>query len=467
MSEPDPPGERRIVLLGGNPEATNWASVVATRAVELTTVEERDEIAALIQDGGFIAVSSLGAEDVARVAGARSTETDDSRLVLLTGRRAESHPIAWWIKALIRAKREWEQAFDAIVDPILILDSEGCIRRANLAFCRALDRGFDDVIASHYSTLLGRPNSGLDDPIAKALVSRLPLVQETEFENLPGVQQVTASPLSDEEAASIGLVVILKNVTKHKEQQARQELAHRLADVGRLAGGVAHEISTPLASIALRAESLLKKTANSELLGVEGFRDFPRFLKTIEEETFRCKWIIGALLEFARTRPPETMLCDLNALAEKAVALVSDQMRAKQVAVSLRKTPSLPLIYVDAAQILEALIALLLNANDATQHGGSVAIEIRLEKTDRVRLTVGDDGVGIPPGDLDKIFTPFFTTKPMGHGTGLGLSICDGIVRAHEGEIQVESRPGQGTRVSLLFPISRTRTNGTIRGSVS
>jgi two-component system NtrC family sensor kinase len=459
MSEHDPPGERRIVLLGGNPEATSWESVVATRAVELTTVEERDRIAALIRDGGFIAVSSLGPEDAARVAGTRRAETDDSRLVLLTGRQAESHPIAWWIKALIRAKREWEQAFDAIVDPILILDDDGCVRRANMAFCRALDRGFDAILTSHYAALIGKPKPGMEDPIAQALESRLPLVRETSFETLPGVQQVTTSPLVDEDGTPKGLVAILK--------EARLELAHRLADVGRLAGGVAHEISTPLASIALRAESLLKKAQSPALLGAEGFKDFPRYLKTIEEETFRCKRIIGALLEFARTRPPEIVQCNLNALAEKAVALVGDQMRAKQVRVSLSKAPSLPLAFVDEAQIREALIALLLNANDATRQGGRVEVEIRAEPSDRVRLTVVDDGVGIAPENLDKIFTPFFTTKPVGHGTGLGLSICDGIVRSHGGEIQVESRPGQGTRVSLLLPTSRKRPRDASRESDS
>jgi two-component system NtrC family sensor kinase len=216
---------------------------------------------------------------------------------------------------------------------------------------------------------------------------------------------------------------------------------------------VAHEISTPLASIALRAESLLRHAQDERLLAIDAFEDFPRYLKTIEEETFRCKRIIGALLEFSRPRRPEVVASDLNALAEKAAALVSDQMRAKQVALRLQLAPDLPLVLIDAAQVREALIALLLNAMDACTRGGAVSVETTALPGKEVRVVVTDNGTGIPPENLDKVVTPFFTTKPIGQGTGLGLSICDGVVRAHGGRLELDSTAGQGTRVALVLPL--------------
>jgi two-component system NtrC family sensor kinase len=146
---------------------------------------------------------------------------------------------------------------------------------------------------------------------------------------------------------------------------------------------------------------------------------------------------------------------DLNALAERAADLVGHQMKLKQVVLSVRPDPELPRVPADEGQIRQALLALLMNALDATPSGGHVEIETRREGADAVVLTVADSGVGIPPENLDKIFSPFFTTKPLGQGTGLGLAICHGIVSSHGGEIRVESQVDKGTRLSLVLPVSR------------
>jgi two-component system NtrC family sensor kinase len=224
---------------------------------------------------------------------------------------------------------------------------------------------------------------------------------------------------------------------------------------------VAHEINTPLASIALRAESLLKTAADPQLQAVDSFKNFPRYLKTIDEEIFRCKKIIGALLEFSRVRRPETRVTDLNALAEKAADLVGHQMMLKQVTLSLKLETGLPHIRADDGQLRQALIALLMNALDATPPAGHVEVETHRDGADAVVLTVADDGSGISPENLDKIFTPFFTTKPVGQGTGLGLAICHGIVASHGGKIRVDSEVGKGTRLSLVLPVSGGETRRT------
>jgi two-component system NtrC family sensor kinase len=235
----------------------------------------------------------------------------------------------------------------------------------------------------------------------------------------------------------------------------------RLAELGRLAGGMAHEINTPLASIALRAESLLRSASDPRLQEIDSFKNFGRYLKTIDEEIFRCKKIISALLDFSRVRKPEVRETDLNGLAEKASDLVGHQMRLKQVALELRLDPDLPRVPADDGQLRQAIIALLMNALDATSGGGgTVEVSTRREDGGAVSLTVADDGPGIPPEHLGKIFSPFFTTKPVGQGTGLGLAICHGIVTAHGGEVRVESEPGRGARFSLVLPLAPTGPRG-------
>ena len=153
-------------------------------------------------------------------------------------------------------------------------------------------------------------------------------------------------------------------------------------------------------------------------------------------------------------RRPETRVTDLNALAEKATDLVGHQMKLKQVTLSLKLEAGLPHIRADDGHLRQALIALLMNALDATPPGGHIEVETRRDGSDTVILTVADDGSGISPENLDKIFNPFFTTKPVGQGTGLGLAICHGIVASHGGKIRVDSEIGRGTRLSLVLPVS-------------
>jgi len=267
---------------------------------------------------------------------------------------------------------------------------------------------------------------------------------------------VTTSPLLDDGGGVQGMVVTLKDVGPRRNQQERFLRSARLADIGQLAAGVAHEINTPLASIALRAESLMKTAEDPRLLAIDSFKNFPRYLKTIDEEIFRCKRIIGSLLDFSRVRKPEVKDSDLNALAERAAELVGHQMKLKQVTIALHLDRDLPRVPADEGQLRQALLALLMNALDATPAGGHVEIETSREGDDAVALTVADSGVGIAPENLGKIFSPFFTTKPVGQGTGLGLAICHGIVSSHGGEIKVESEEGKGTRLSLVLPVSRT-----------
>jgi signal transduction histidine kinase len=444
------PDRLRVGVVGTSADANEWTSVLSSRSLEVVPAEDA---ASVLRENPGLVLAFTTPENAPGLAAELSATESTPPLTILVGPPASEHPHTHLVKALAEGKREWEGTFDAIVDPVAILDRDGTVVRANLGLARVVERPIEQIVSTHYEALLGSPVEG-EDTIAASLTDGQPRTRDVRFERLAGLQQVTASPLRDGNGTR-GLVLILKDVGEVREQQERLLQASRLADIGQLAAGVAHEINTPLASIALRAESLLKAAQDPRLTEIESFRNFPRYLKTIDEEIFRCKKIIGALLDFSRSRRPEVRDTDLNLLAEKATDLVGHQMRLKQIDLRRVLDPALPRIQADDGQIRQALIVLLMNALDATSTGGTVEVITAPSPPGRVILTVADDGAGIAREHVDKIFSPFFTTKPVGQGTGLGLAICHGIVTSHGGEITVDSELGRGTRISLVLPIGR------------
>lgn len=438
----------RVAILGEAGEATEWAEALAAPSTEVLLAKD---LRMLLESGVDLAVILAERGEAARIAVEMATHPEFlAATVFVTGERA--HPFTGLVRALVRAKREWQEAFDAIVDPVAILDRAGHVVRANRGLARVLGRSATEVPSPHYTALLGTPTDGSPDPIAESLADGNARTGELRFSALGGTRQVTTSPLAHQAGGLRGLVVILKDITDLKEQQERFLQASRLADIGQLAGGVAHEINTPLASMALRAESLLRSAEDPRLQAIDSFKNFSRYLQAIDEDIFRCKRIIGALLEFSRSRKPELQQTDLNALAEKAAQLVGYEMKTRQISLALDLEAGLPTLLADDGQIRQAVIALLMNALAATPGGGRVALQTRRGEAGTVRLTVTDDGAGIPRENLDRILSPFFTTRSPGQGTGLGLAVCHGIVTSHGGRIDVESEPGRGTRVSLCLP---------------
>jgi len=447
----------RVAVLGESTDADDWTEALARRAIDVIRV---DGVAAIRAAGVGHVLVFAAPQQAAALAEELAAEPNLPPITLLLSADGGGHPHTRLVKALVEAKAQWEGTFDAIVDPVALLDPRGIVVRANLGLARVVGRSILEIVGTDYTALLGQPTPGSADPIAASLADGLPRTEEARYFSLPGVQQVTTSPFNDPGGTRRGLVVLLKDMSDAKEQQERLLQASRLADIGQLAAGVAHEINTPLASIALRAESLLRSVSDPRLQEIESFKNFPRYLKTIDEEIFRCKKIISALLDFSRVRKPEVRETDLNGLAEKAADLVGHQMKLKQVALKVELDPGLPRIQADDGQLRQAIIALLMNALDATAGGGKVEVTTRREGDDAVSLTVADDGPGIPPENLGKIFSPFFSTKPVGQGTGLGLAICHGIITSHHGEIRVESEVGRGTRFSLVLPATAAPVPG-------
>ena len=241
---------------------------------------------------------------------------------------------------------------------------------------------------------------------------------------------------------------MVRNLADTHRQLAQ---ADKLASVGRLAAGIAHEINNPLTGV-LSYASLLRKRLEKDAPACED-------LDVIVRETVRCRGIIRGLLDFARPTAPARKPMDLNEVVRRSVSVVMTQLSLHQVNLSLDLAADLPLAHADCNQIQQVVVNLLLNAADAIgTAGGDIRATTRLGPGSTIELLLKDSGHGIPSEDLPRIFEPFFTTKGN-HGTGLGLAVSWGIVEAHGGALEVQSELGQGTCFTLRLPTTAESEN--------
>jgi two-component system, NtrC family, sensor kinase len=234
---------------------------------------------------------------------------------------------------------------------------------------------------------------------------------------------------------------------RRRLNQEKLMRSDRLAVLGQLAAGVAHEINNPLGSILLFTRLVLQQTPEGPAR---------ENLERIEKETKRCHAIVQSLLDFARQREPRIETVDINQLVETATRFFEGQSIFRNIEVIRRYHENLPPVQADPLQMQQVFINLILNAADAMNGSGRLTLETaELPGEKSIGITVSDTGCGIPSENLDRIFDPFFTTKEVGRGTGLGLSVSYGIVEAHHGEIRVSSIPGEGSRFTIALPRSK------------
>ncbi len=237
--------------------------------------------------------------------------------------------------------------------------------------------------------------------------------------------------------------------TSHVElQSAQQRLieTERLASMGQLSAGVAHEINNPLGTVLLYSHMLLKQLRDGDPRRAD--------LQMIASEATRCKTIVRGLLDFARQSRVAKAPTDLAALVRDVFTIMATKAQAAGVTLARNVPEGLPPMMLDAAQIKQLLVNLVHNGIDAISGGGQVTVGARLRDGGRsVEIQVADTGCGIPEENLSRLFTPFFTTKEMGQGTGLGLAICYGVVKMHSGDIAVESHVGKGATFTVTLPI--------------
>jgi two-component system, NtrC family, sensor kinase len=267
---------------------------------------------------------------------------------------------------------------------------------------------------------------------------------------------LTAAPLRNRQGHPTDILVVMRDVTLEKEFQAKYYHAEKMATIGLLAAGVAHEINNPLTSIRGFTEGLQRRmTSLSEMLpDGELKNDFEEYLDIILKECQRCSGIVSSLLTFSPRKTNEFSPICLNPLIRNVLRILHHKLKHyPQELIHLDLNDALPLILGSTAELEQVILNLILNALDAIVSKGHIDIRTRTASDGRVILEVVDDGCGIPAENLQKLFEPFFTTKPVGRGIGIGLSTCYHIIQSHGGEIDVKSVPGQGSRFSVRLPV--------------
>ncbi|MEY4094453.1 MAG: Sensor protein ZraS [Acidobacteriota bacterium] len=277
-------------------------------------------------------------------------------------------------------------------------------------------------------------------------VFRVPVVARGELAGQRLLVNVTTVPLQSVAGGSTaGTIVILENITERSQMEEQLRISEKMASLGLLAAGVAHEVNTPLTGISSYTQMLLENADPAD----------PRtpLLEKIEKQTFRAARIVNGLLNLSRPSPAEQSeraVVDLNQVIGDVLSLLEHQFEKGSVKIR-RELGDGPVNVVGFEfKLQQVFLNLFLNARDAMPSGGWLTITTRVDGGEVV-AEVSDTGSGIPPEHLARIYDPFFTTKPMGQGTGLGLSITYGIVREHEATIQCDSTPGKGTRFELRF----------------
>jgi two-component system NtrC family sensor kinase len=245
---------------------------------------------------------------------------------------------------------------------------------------------------------------------------------------------------------------------KIAETESQLYQSNKLASVGQLAAGIAHEINNPLTGILTFSSLLLSQTDQDPAVRED--------LETIVRETKRCRDIVKGLLDFSRQVPPRKTNSDINVIVNQALAIVDHELDVANIQVTRGLLEDLPTARVDANQMVQVLINLLVNAAHAIGPKTSGEIFVgsdltTIEGKPHIEIKVADNGCGIPSQHLQKVFEPFFTTRDTG-GTGLGLAVVWGIVNEHGGTISVDSQPKRGTTFTILLPVNESSrpTNG-------
>src|SRR6266545_4079047 len=362
------------------------------------------------------------------------------------------------VAALTSAARARERFIQGVVeslrDGVVALDRAGRIVALNpameiqtgLAAADVAGRDFFDVLPAY-------AREAIRGPIEQLLCGETDsfALEAVELEQAPGarvVQNVKGSLLS-QHGLPAGAVLLVQDVTERVALERTARQTEKLAALGTMAAGLAHELNNPIGIISSRIEIML---LDAEAQPVHG--RFAEDLRVLHRHAQRVARIAQGLLSFSRQSSGSRGPVDLNHLVEETLLLIERSMTKQGLTVTRRLAPGLPALWGDGNTLQQVVLNLLTNARDAVAGGGEITVETSRAAghDETVRLLVRDTGPGIPPEALPRIFEPFFTTKR--NGTGLGLSISYGIVRDHHGTVDVQSRPGEGTTFILTFPVS-------------
>jgi two-component system NtrC family sensor kinase len=406
---------------------------------------------------GTIAVLALGrrstgeplnSEDMgllATVAGQIATAVENARLYRQLHLKALE---------LDRMRAFNENILESLDNGLLVVDLNDRVVRWNTALeqlygverARATGSRLDDLFDPPFVEAI---RAARRDTPGGATLSRIPLSargargRETLIVDAAVVPLRAAARTSVE---TVGTIVIVGDVTARVQLEEQLQISEKMASIGLLAAGVAHEVNTPLTGISSFTQMLLE--------GADPQDPKTRLLEKIERQTFRAAKIVNGLLTLSRPAsgtPGDRSPLDVNIVISDVLGLLEHQFEMHRIKVRRELSESPALVVGVEHKLQQVFLNLFLNAKDAMPKGGWLSVSTRIDG-DRVVAEVADTGSGIPNEYLGRIYDPFFTTKAIGQGTGLGLSISYGIVREHEGALDCESVVGQGTRFALTLP---------------
>lgn len=352
-------------------------------------------------------------------------------------------------EALERAEARYTRLFEIAEDAIATVDAAGVLTSVNKALEEVTGSTRALMVGRHFIDFIDHSErAGMWQVLAATLAGERPYreLRFTRRDGRRGIATVRAAPII-EQGRVVGALAIIRDVSEeHRlvEQVVRRE---KLAALGEIVGGVAHEFNTPLTGILAFAQLLLARGALDDASR--------QAAETIVAEAKRAARIVGSLLTFARQTPTERSRTDVNELLGQTVELRRIALGDSGIALEVDLDPRVPVTWADAGQLQQVFLNLIANAEQALGGvDGPHGIRVHSRRQgETIVIGVRDSGRGIASEHLPHIFNPFYTTKPRGVGTGLGLSISDGIVRGHDGSLRVHSELGRGTLFEVLLPI--------------
>jgi len=355
-------------------------------------------------------------------------------------------------EALRQSEERYRTILEEMEDSYFEVDLAGNLTFVNSAACRHLGYSREELIGMSYKGFTA-------EDYVKAVFRIFNEVYRTAMPNKgfhwkiirkdgsPGVIDTSVAPLRNDQGEIIGFSGVGRDVTERKKIEDQLILTDRLASIGQLAAGIAHELNNPLTAVIGFSDLLLERDLSA---------DVKEDLETINREAMRAINIVKGLLAFAREQRTEKALVDINSSIQRGLQLRSYEQRVSNIEVDARFAPALPQVMGNGAQLQQVFISIIVNAEqamlEAHRRGKLTIVTERVGNIVRVSFT--DDGPGISPDNMKQLFTPFFTTREVGKGTGLGLSICHGIVTEHGGKLYAESEPGEGATFVVELPIS-------------
>jgi PAS domain S-box-containing protein len=347
-----------------------------------------------------------------------------------------------------QAKEEWETAFNALSTGIAVIDEQGTILRANRALATMLALEPLATLGRRFWTSVVGAEDQAMEVIAAARRGERPAALTVRSSVLDRILRLTAAPLA-ETGATPAVVVLVEDVTEQRALEAQLIQSEKLAAVGFLVSGVAHELNNPLASITGLSEFLSERPDTPE--------SQREHLRVIREQAERAEQIVRNLLTFARKATPGLRPVDLNDLLSRTALLVAYEVQLRGVEFVTRSAPQPLVVRGNREELLQVLLNFITNALQALQTlppESARRLELSIERIGPLAVVrVRDSGPGVPPAMAPQLFTPFFTTKAPGEGTGLGLSISYGIIESHGGRLAYAPAAGGGAEFSFTLPL--------------